>query len=323
MPTGLKFQREHPFWGYKLKYLYYCIKRRDILQKKVSYGKENSDKTVYVIKPDYQDGVEGLLSLVYKQIIYINHAKENNYISYVDWKNFKTQYYDGVHNAWNYFFEQPTNIEEKDVYSSKNVILSGWTYKNINSKGLFEKDIFFKENIRKESSAMLKSNLSFSKEVLDIVENESKKLDISNCIGLYVRGTDYTKLKPSGDYIQPNIDQVKQKVNEFVNKYNSSIFLVTEDGEIYDELVNEFKEKIKIVSFDSFVRNYNGKEVLSKSNLLEDNKKDRGQKYLAKMILLSECKYLVSSITQGSKFSYSLNDGKYKDEYIFDLGLYD
>jgi len=33
MPNGLKFQRKHRFLGYKLKYLYYCIARRDVLQK--------------------------------------------------------------------------------------------------------------------------------------------------------------------------------------------------------------------------------------------------------------------------------------------------
>lgn len=98
--------------------------------------------------------------------------------------------------------------------------------------------------------------------------------------------------------------------------------MVTEDGNIYDELVKDFGNSIRIVSYDSFVRNYEGKDVLSKSDVLDDDKKQRGQKYLVKMILLSRCKYLISSITQGSKFSYSLNGGKYEDEYIFDLGLY-
>ena len=91
---------------------------------------------------------------------------------------------------------------------------------------------------------------------------------------------------------------------------------------IYDELAERFGDKIRIVSFDSFIRNYEGKDVLSKSNVLDEDKKQRGQKYLVKMILLSRCKYLISSITQGSKFSYALNGGKYMDEYIFDLGLY-
>lgn len=60
MPVGLKFQRKHRFLGYKLKYIYYFIARRNILQKKKSYGKCNADKVIYIIKPDYQDGVEGL-----------------------------------------------------------------------------------------------------------------------------------------------------------------------------------------------------------------------------------------------------------------------
>ena len=66
MPVGLKFQREHRFLGYKLKYIYYFIARRNVLQKKKSYGKCNADKVIYIIKPDYQDGVEGLLSLIHK-----------------------------------------------------------------------------------------------------------------------------------------------------------------------------------------------------------------------------------------------------------------
>lgn len=95
MPVGLKFQRKHRFLGYKLKYIYYFIARRNILQKKKSYGKCNADKVIYIIKPDYQDGVEGLLSLIHKQVIYIEYAKKNGYIPFVDWKNYKTQYYDG------------------------------------------------------------------------------------------------------------------------------------------------------------------------------------------------------------------------------------
>ena len=176
--------------------------------------------------------------------------------------------------------------------------------------------------MKKKSCQLLKDNLKFNEEVLRLVQEESKKIDIKNCIGLYVRGTDYVKLQPSGEYVQPNINQVKQKVSQFIDKYQTSIFLVTEDGKIYDELIQTFGDYIKIVSYDTFIRNYDGKDVLSKSNVLEEDKKIRGQKYLVKMILLSKCKYLISSMTQGSKFSYLLNDGKYEDEYIFDLGLY-
>ena len=322
MPVGLKFQRKHRYLGYKLKYFYYCVARRNILQKKLKCGEENKNKKIYVIKPDYQDGVEGLLSLVYRQVLYIDYARKKGFVPFIDWKNFKTQYYDGINNAWEYFFKQPSQLTESEVYASKCVYLSGWTYRNINPLGLFEAKIFFDYSLEEKGYQLLKNNLNFSDEVIKSVEEEEKKLEIEKCIGLYVRGTDYIKLRPSGEYIQPNIEQVKRKAYEFIEKYKSPIFLVTEDGEIYDELVQTFGKKIRTVSFDTFIYNYEGKDVLSKSHVLEDDKKKRGQKYLVKMILLAKCKYFIGSITQGSKFSYSLNGGRYEDEFVFDLGLY-
>lgn len=322
MPIGLNFQRKHPRIGYRIKYLYYFFARRDILQKKTSFGQKNDDKTIYIVKPDYQDGVEGLLSLLYKQILYIDFAKEKGYVPFVDWKNYKTQYYDGKNNAWEFFFKQPSKITESEVYHSQNAYISGWTFKTINPNNLFEADVFRSKTIRDLSGEMLRDNLEFSEEVLHIVDREAKNLYIEQCIGVYIRGTDYVKLKPSGEYVQPSVTQMKRKIGEFENKYNAPIFLVTEDGDIYDELKKKFGDIIKIASFDTFIRNYEGKDVLSKSHVLEVDKKKRGQKYLAKMILLSKCRYLITSITQGSKFSYILNDGKYVDEYVFDLGLY-
>ena len=322
MPIGLNFQRKHPCLGYRIKYLYYSFARRDILQKKVSFGGKNKDKTIYVVKPDYQDGVEGLLSLLYKQILYIDFAKRKGYVPFVDWKNYKTQYYDGENNAWEFFFKQPSELTEAEVYKSKKVYLSGWTFKTINPYNLFESNVFHSEVIRDMSGKMLRENLEFSEDVLRLVDQEAASLQIEKCIGVYIRGTDYVKLKPSGEYVQPSVNQMKYKIREFENKYNAPIFLVTEDGNIFDKLKSEFGETIKIVSYDTFIRNYEGKDVLSKSNVLEKDRKLRGQKYLAKMILLSRCRYLITSITQGSKFSYILNSGKYVDEYAFDLGLY-
>ncbi len=322
MPIGVKFERKHKKLGYLAKYLYYCVAKRNILQKRISFGQMNSDRVIYVIKPDYQDGVEGLLSLINKQILYIAYAKKKGYCPYIDWKNYKTQYYDGKNNVWEYFFKQPSNLTESEVYRSKNVYLSGWTFRTINPAGLFEADVFTDKRIRGKSSKMLCEHIHFSDEVLSIVNKEATSLNISECIGVYIRGTDYVKLKPSGEHVQPSVNQMKYKIREFENKYNAPIFLVTEDGDIFDNLKKEFGDIIRIVSFDTFIRNYEGKDVLSKSDVLEKDKKLRGQKYLAKMILLAKCKYFVGSMTQGSKFSYILNNGNYSDEYVFDLGLY-
>ncbi len=323
MPIGLGFQRKHQRIGYRAKYIYYFFKRRDILQKKMSFGKCNKDKIYYVVKPDYQDEVEGLLSLIYRQMIYINYAVDKGYIPFVDWKNFKTQYSDGIVNAWEYFFKQPYDVEEINVYQSKTVYISGWTFRNLNPKGLFGSNVFFNKKLREECTDIFKKYLKISDEVMKMVNSECEYLKIDNCIGVYVRGTDYVKVRPSGEYIQPTAEQVINKMLEFKEKYpNASFFLVTEDGDIFDCISEVFPDDIHIVSYDRFIRGYEEKVVLSKSNVLDSDKKRRGQEYLTKMIILSKCKYLISSITQGSKFSYIMNDGKYRDEFIFNLGLY-
>ena len=169
MPIGVKFERKHKKLGYLAKYLYYCVAKRNILQKRMSFGQMNSDRVIYVIKPDYQDGVEGLLSLLYKQVLYIDFAKRKGYVPFVDWKNYKTQYYDGENNAWEFFFKQPSEITEAEVYKSQKVYLSGWTFKTIDPEGLFEAKVFADKRIREKSSKMFCEHIHFSDEVLSIV----------------------------------------------------------------------------------------------------------------------------------------------------------
>ena len=40
------------------------------------------------------------------------------------------------------------------------------------------------------------------------------------------------------------------------------------------------------------------------------------------MMLLNECDYLVSTLTNGSLFSLAMKEGDFKDKYIFNLGKY-
>lgn len=319
----LALLRKNRAIGYKIKYLYYFFSKQDRLEKRISCGSLNPDKVIYIVKPDNVDGVEGLLSLVARASIYIRYGYKNGYKVCVDWKNYKTQYYDSKHNVWEYFFKQPSVISLDEAYKSKNVILSGWTFKDINPNAVFSSELFFDHKLATECYELLNSTIHLSYEIEKKCLEESNRLKISECLGVYIRGTDYTALKPSGEYIQPTVNQVISKIDDFMLSYNDpSIYIVTEDGKIYDEIKKKYGEKVVTVSFDSFIYDYKGKDFLSKSGVLNADKKSRGINYLVKMVLLSQCKYLISSITMGSMFSYGLNGGKYEDQYIFSLGLY-
>lgn len=322
--NGLLFLRKNRTLGYKIKYLYYLLFKKERLQKRQSYGELNEDMTIYIVKPDTEDCIEGLLSLVARTSLYIRYGKKHDYTVCVDWKNYKTQYYDGKSNAWNFFFEQPSQMTLEDAYKSKNVIVSGWTFRDLNPRAVYSERLFFDSVLTKECHELLVNGVRFNTEVEKICRVERTRLNIKNRLGVYLRGTDYVILKPSGEYVQPTVQQVIEKIDEFMFRYdNPDIYLVTEDGNIYNAIKEKYGNQVGVVSFDSHIYKYRGDTFLSKSGVLDDDKKKRGINYLVKMVLLSQCRYLVSSITMGSMFSYGLNGGKYEDKFIFELGLYE
>ena len=304
-------------------YIYTIFLHKERLMKRVSFGNENPNNTVFIIRPNAEDGIQGLLSLAAETLRWIDYADKNEYIPVVDYKNFNTQYGNGVDNVWDYYFNQPSSMSLKSAYQSKNVIYSGITKKPVLDIRLFSGEMFRNREVLQESKRIAQSWLILTEEVKQIVEKENSVVHAEDCIGVYIRGTDYTRLKPIGEYVQPSIEQIIDKIREFSIRYGEKpIFLVTEDDFYYQALVGMFGNRIKIVSYDSFIKNYKEDVFLSKSDCLDENKKDRGMKYLVKIILLSKCRYLVSSIAKGSIMAYSLNKNGYEDEFVFDFGVY-
>ncbi len=306
-----------------IQYMYLMIINRNRLMKRESYGNENPDKCILLIRPSTEDGVQGLMSLFIQALRWIEYANLNGYIPYVDYKNYETQYHDGVNNAWDYYFTQPSSLSLEEVYKSKNVILTGASLRKTVDYHLFRSTIFSSNEECRRANNLILNNINISPEIEKIVNDENSRIHVENCAGLFIRGTDYIMLKPTGEYVQPTIEEYIKGVDKFLADYEvENLFLVTEDYSYYKKLTEHYKNRIKIVSFDSFVRGYSGKDVLSKSNVLIEDKRKRGSYYFSKIVLLSKCKYLIASITMGSIVAYSLNGGNYEGQYIFDLGLY-
>lgn len=318
-----KVLRKNPSLLRYLQYIYNMFFHKDRLMQKCSFGNMYDTDQILIIRPTTDDGIQGLMSLFIQAMRWVDYANRKGVIPYIDFKNYKTQYYDGIGNVWDYFFTQPSSLSIDEVYNSKRVIVSGATWYKTVDETLFRGEVFNDSKLSEKCFSVIWNNIDYSDEVKNIVEKENKVIQAEKCIGVYLRGTDYIQLKPTGEYVQPDIESVIQKVDEFIHRYgNLKIFLVTEDYKYYHSMKQKYKDEIKIVSYDKFIQNYDGKNFLSKSNVLEENPKKRGMDYLVKIVLLSKCKYLVSSITMGSIAAYSLNGGVYEDSYIFNLGFY-
>ncbi|MFQ6808293.1 MAG: hypothetical protein ACLRTF_04465 [Blautia sp.] len=68
---------------------------------------------------------EGLLSMFFRAMAFIEYAEKQEYKVYIDMKKYKTMYTcNKEENAWEYFFTQPNRVSEQEAYN--NYILSGW-----------------------------------------------------------------------------------------------------------------------------------------------------------------------------------------------------
>ena len=140
-------------------------------------------------------------------------------------------------------------------------------------------------------------------------------------LGVFLRGTDYTHLKPAGHAVQPSKEMAAEKIDEFLKKYgNMKIFLATEDEDILNYLRQRYGDLI-FTTDNNVIKNYSGKNFLT-NEIKGVNKYKFGLDYLVKMICLARCKYLIASMAAGAFFADLYNANNYADKYIFKLGVY-
>lgn len=311
-------------WIDSLYRVYNILRYPEMRTVKKCYGVLNPQKTIYVIRPR-TDCVEGLMSLFMNVLRQLSYAEKKGYIPVIDLENYATQYLDEnmiPKNVWDYYFTQPSDISLQEAYKSRSVILAG-----INDGSLcypFLKKDFSPTSIQK-ANRFFRRYFSFSEEVMKKVDQEEKDIQPWNAIGVYLRGTDYVVLKPAGEAIQPTPDQVFDAVDPIMKEYkDANIFLVTEDLENYRLAKERYGDKIKTVSFDTYISNYSGISFLSHDpslNELSDSPYIRGLYYLVKLVILSHCRYIIGGNTCGSWAACVFADD-HVEKLIFDLGTY-
>lgn len=305
----------------KIKILNDYVTKRKWGERKVCYGKENPDKTFFVIRRNSADA--GLFSYVTFHLGWMQYALEKGYIPVVDMCNTKNTYLTkeevGKYNAWEYYFEQPCGYTLEDIRSSKNVILgsieSAPRYPGHAMANHLEEYRYWKE---------------FAQKYLILKEVHCKELESlyeqmfqgRRVLGVLCRGTDYRNLKPSGHPVQPEIPDMIEKVKEVFEKYQCDyIYLATEDEEILNAFKAEYDEKLKFHDTVRYRDTGDGNINLISEKNADKTPKDRGLDYLFEIGILSKCNCLVAG-SVGGTYGAMLLDEEYEYWYIYDLGMY-
>lgn len=145
-------------------------------------------------------------------------------------------------------------------------------------------------------------------------------------LGVLCRGTDYVKTKPDHHPIQPSVEELmeasRDKMRELTLEY---IYLATEEKRIVDQFEKEFPGHVivnKRSYYDEIYYNNNLSEIYQVNFDRKDDIYLKGLEYLSSIYLLSRCNALVAGNCGGSCAALYMNNMKYEDWKLFDLGLY-
>lgn len=243
----------------------------------------------------------------------IDYAHRNGYIPYVDIDNGQGT------SMFGRYFKQKTSITREEVYQSKNVLLSGW-----DSKPVFPGWCnWINTDFNGQKKELFDQHITFTDEVLDAVQREGERIKPEQCLGLYLRGTDYTSLKPLGHPIQPALEDVRDKIDEILEKRRlTKIYLVTEDRQVYEQVARAYPGLVVTVREDRFWDEYDRDKLIHETIQKHGSIEENNVLYLTKIILLSQCDAFVGGRTNGSVVANALNGGKYEEKFVYDVGYY-
>lgn len=287
-------------------------------------GYKNPDKVFYIVR---RSGMKlGLFSIFNTHLARVDSAFQNGMIPVIDMQNFNNSYLDegeyALVNAWEKYFEQPTEYSLEDAYVSRNIVLSdaGVPEPAPNDGMDFFSDYNGELSYWREKS---RDYIRLKPHVKEAFEETYRNLFDENdkVLGVLARGTDYVKLRPSKHPVQPTTEQLIEKADEIMQKYGcNKIFLATEDKEIANHFFAKFGDKC-ITNTQDYVDYKEGylAEIKSENR---DDKYLRGFNYLITILILSKCDCIVAGRTSGTVGAALLSDG-WEYSYFFDLGYYE
>lgn len=290
-------------------------------ERKLTGEKSHKLQNIYVVRR--ANARVGLFSLVLTTLGGIRYAVENGMIPLVDLSNYKEDYkgyFEENDNIWEYFFEQPSDILLEQAYKYQGTILGN---------GLIKGNSFYpKDDIAYDMDKLIPwrnfahKYLIVKEEILIEVQKKEQELFLGKkVLGVLARGTDYAKLRPLNHPIQPTAAQLMEIIDEKLEKEKyDSIFLVTEDKEIFEEFKIKYTDMLLYLEADR----YNTKSDENINDVIKKNRAGRyfmAKTYLINIVMLSRCYGIVGGNTSGSLGALIMSNG-YADQYIFDLGVY-
>lgn len=288
----------------------------------LSYGKQNPGKIIMYL--ENQGGHAGFCSL---WIYFLNR------LSFSDRMGFKhvincsqSDFYqenhlvDGTNNVFEYYFQQPSSIEVKDVFKSKNVVI------DYNSESLGFNDYFhsgggldyhFNDQDINDFACIQKKYIHLKTSIEMQLQADFVNLLPLNkkIIGVHARGTD-SKINYKG---HPNSVSINEYIIEAQNAIDKTgaeyVFLATDDLEILDCFKQTFGDAL--IFYSDVIRSSGTKMNCFSDYPRENHRFKLGYEIIRDVFTLAQCDSFICGMSYVSMMVQVVNRAYYDDFKYF------
>jgi hypothetical protein len=272
----------------------------------------------------------GLFSNVNHVIQGIMRSQELGLSPVVDMKNYWTWYNRGYplansYNAWEYFFEQTSDFELEAINKGAEISRSAGD-RILPNHWISDQGLAFVCDKSKvsEIGKIVEKYIRLNKHTKDLLEQTKSLLswESENTLAVFFRGTEYSTKSPPRHAKQPTIREFLDKVDYTLqSNINLRIFVATEELDVRNYLAEKYKARV-YPYFDENLSFYGLVKKCIPGIKSQDLQVFKTYHYLIQTYLMAEARSSVLSLANGSAFSMLLNRNRFKDLYIFNLGIY-
>lgn len=308
---------------------YSKLKDRRFRERKKCYGKKNPEQIFYVIRnKDYKTGLMSYYNSVLGHILY---AKERGYSPVIDMCHYRNTYLDkrdiGHENSWEYYFCQPGNVDLREVYQSKNVILSSGNATALASPRKLYEQYYKNPQEAEKLFAIIGNEIPLKSEVMEAIEQQYQEIFPENerVLGIVSRGTDLLNFKNHSR--QPSVKELIAIAKERMETWNCSyLFLASDTDAAVEEFRTCFGERVLTNAcqrYDEWKEKSGGSDSLGDVRFSRERDAYlKGMEYLTTLVLLSRCNCLAGTLIGSTVGAIGFNRGRYEKIEIIDLGMY-
>ncbi len=316
------------------------IKTRIKVKTRYSFGKDNPDKTFFVLTCDAI--ANGLYSTIFYLLPFIEYADKNGYIPIIDLsKTYLPSIHDvggkDIDNAWEYYYEQPVSeYTLEEVYRSKNVIIMVDSACKVDMprwNDLFpaNEKVLHKWNDYIEKYIRLLPNLKerVDKEYLQLGFSNKKVLGVGIRAG-YRAGMMRNESLYNGHPKVPTCEEIMDVVEQKMKMWGcDSIFLSCDDREYCEKIKKRFGNDCLCI--ERRLTHYFENDMPIEQTDIERyciekigySIKELTEEYIVETYLLARCNSFYSCIGGGAEFAYFVNGGKYEHLEVYNEGKYE